>query len=364
MKKLKVVLSCLVAAALIAGVAGSVLISVKTYTQVQHQNDLLQAQIDENKPEDNNHENDITIGGQYHILDTSAVSEAYINNDDSKLDDTQKKTLKLASDLTAEIIKDDMSEYEKELAIYNWLTDNVTFDSGSMVAIPDAVGNCDKPIGVLQTKKAVCVGFATTFRLLCNMQGIECHVVHDTELSHSWDKVKIEGDWYNVDCTFDAGDSTSRYKNFNMSDVCFKQSHSWEMDIYPAATATKYSYAVQNAVEMKDIYKIPKNLKKQLDQKKARVYYRVATDSSDDITTMLTEIQSRMYTLYPDGYLDYSFFPIDEENFVVGVYLPTAQNADTNKDENYQKIIDAIDHVFGEQSGTTDGGAGNEGMEP
>ena len=53
--------------------------------------------------------------------------------------------------------------------------------------------------GVLKYHNAVCVGYATTFRMFMQMMGIECKVEHNTEKFHSWDVVKIDGDWYITD---------------------------------------------------------------------------------------------------------------------------------------------------------------------
>lgn len=75
--------------------------------------------------------------------------------------------------------------------------------------------------GVLLEGKAVCAGYAETFEMLCNAVGILTVCV--TSSSHEWNKVKLYGRWYVVDCTWDddADDTTGTvysYWCFNVSD--------------------------------------------------------------------------------------------------------------------------------------------------
>ena len=75
--------------------------------------------------------------------------------------------------------------------------------------------------GVLLEGKAVCAGYAEAFEMLCNAVGIETICV--TSSSHEWNKVKLYGRWYVVDCTWDddSDDTTGTvysYWCFNVSD--------------------------------------------------------------------------------------------------------------------------------------------------
>jgi len=50
---------------------------------------------------------------------------------------------------------------------------------------------------------AVCQGYAESYKYLLNKLGIYCEVVTSKSLNHAWNLVKIDGETYNVDCTFD-----------------------------------------------------------------------------------------------------------------------------------------------------------------
>jgi hypothetical protein len=117
----------------------------------------------------------------------------------------------LAHDLT----KDLHTDREKIRAIYRWVTQNIAYDVGAM-------GNAvtlmrQDPGAVLVRRKAVCDGYTFLVGTLARMAGMEAELVSghakglgvdDGELggSHSWDAVKVDGEWKLVDATWGAGD--------------------------------------------------------------------------------------------------------------------------------------------------------------
>lgn len=58
---------------------------------------------------------------------------------------------------------------------------------------------------VLNGLPAICTGYSRTFNLIANALGIECLAV--TGNAHAWNLVKVNGTWYNLDCTWDDSDS-------------------------------------------------------------------------------------------------------------------------------------------------------------
>ena len=130
--------------------------------------------------EDVAQENDVQIGGDYIIRATTQISDAYKSGDTSKLSDADKETLDMAKRVLDEIITDGMSDYEKELAVYEWMCANIGFDDGSLEVIPNVGSEVDNPHGVLKYHQAVCVGYATTFRMFMQMMDIEpTRAAHD-----------------------------------------------------------------------------------------------------------------------------------------------------------------------------------------
>lgn len=116
-----------------------------------------------------------------------------------------------AKDILRKIINDDMTDYEKTLAIFEYLVDKVSYDYDSLDAIDEYDGNnaCYFLEGVFEYNRAVCDGKSKAFVMLCRMEGIECLRDYGDSpnggAGHAWNYVKIDGTWYMVDTT--AGDA-------------------------------------------------------------------------------------------------------------------------------------------------------------
>lgn len=207
----------------------------------------------------------------HEIYDDTAVVEAYKSGDDSGLSDEDKFTLEKVTEVIDEIIKDDMTDYEKEFAVYTWLVKYVNYDEESFSAIPDNIEDYNYyPYGVLKYHSAICVGNATTFKLFMDILGIDCKIIHSTEEGeHAWNMVCLDGDWYHVDVTFDSGmNGEPGYEYFNVPD-CFKEDGGfpWDRDEFPVADSIKYTYILQDAKEIKSITELPQLIKDAFDEK-------------------------------------------------------------------------------------------------
>lgn len=99
--------------------------------------------------------------------------------------------------------------------------------------------------GVLLHGSGVCDSYSYAFWLLCRMAEIPCiRVTGDALGPHSWNKVAIEGTWYNVDVTWDDaayflnGVLTERvfHDYYLVSDETLAADHSWKQyDSMPQA---------------------------------------------------------------------------------------------------------------------------------
>lgn len=308
--------------------------------------------------EDVAQENDVTVGGEYVIKATTQISDAYKSGNASNLSDKDKETLGMAKSVLDEIITDGMSDYEKELAVYKWMTANIGFDSGSMTAIPeDESKPVDNPNGVLKNHEAVCVGYATTFRLFMQMLGIDCMVVHDSHLSHSWDLVKLDGQWYHTDIYSDAGSSTGNFSHFNLNDETMMSSQEWNTDFFPAADGYEYNYAYVNRTQCKDIYTIPEQVRAAINEQQGVVSFDFGDEISVDIyniaDTIMNQIENAV--VFGGDYgigLSWSWLDADGDN-IFCVYISYEKSEDPDvapgvTDETQQKIDDAVNKAFGD----------------
>ena len=73
----------------------------------------------------------------------------------------------------------------------------------------DTAKNCYSAYGCLVEGKAVCEGYAKAMQILCSKAGIKCIPVAGKAYDggavqpHLWNKVMIDGEWTNVDLTWD-----------------------------------------------------------------------------------------------------------------------------------------------------------------
>ena len=111
------------------------------------------------------------------------------------------------------------SDYDKALAAYRYLTENCTYDyymmsqSGNdLVHMFDSVLYPDEINYMLTYHKGVCFEYALTYQALCYVLGLDCYVVTgNAGGAHAWNIVQVDGQWYQADPTWDAGNSTYRY---------------------------------------------------------------------------------------------------------------------------------------------------------
>lgn len=326
-----------VAAILILGLAASTTISVFNLLTLKS----FIAEVEkERNPETT--EDYVRIAENYEIKPTTKISDAYKSGDTSELTDKEKETLDMAKDAIKEMkIKDDMSEYDKEKAVYDWMTSSLQQDRGALTVIPATQEDCDNPYGVLKYHNAVCVGYATTFRMFMQMMGMECMVVHNTERYHSWDIVKMDGEWYITDIYSDAGNGN--YGHFNMTDNIWGQNQSWDHDYFPAATSLKYNMAYQNKVTVDSVYDIPKALRKAMDKKLGSIMIGFKEKIEEEDATIASAITSLIDEQLMNG--NYKDMP-----YCLGMY-------------NWLQDPEDNSYLFSvEMAGYNDGAAGNSNL--
>ncbi len=110
--------------------------------------------------------------------------------------------------------------YEAELAIHDYLTENVTYDNS------DEVG-AHSPVGPLLTNKGVCEGISEAFCFIACACGIKTSMISGmlNKERHRWNLVEIGGKKYHLDVT---SDLSGMHAFFNCSDNKIRQTHSFE----------------------------------------------------------------------------------------------------------------------------------------
>ena len=155
------------------------------------------------------------------------------------------------------------TECEREEYIHNYIINNCDYDEEAAES-EGVQGNENDAYGVFVDGKAVCEGYSKAFQILCNKADIDCIQlmgIVDSD-NHVWNCVKIGGDWYQIDVTWDdVGDFIDdSHGYFNLTDSLMYEEHtlspkyseidaesflnlkSWCNFYVPKCTAEKYNY--------------------------------------------------------------------------------------------------------------------------
>ncbi len=195
------------------------------------------------------------------VYDSSPISRAYLSGDTNGLTESQLKIYDKASSAIAEIIKPDMTNYEKELAVHDYIVLHTEYDEVYINALGIMSPNADNPYGGLINGKTICSGYSTTFQLFMDMLEIPCKTIYAEDFmgdEHSWNMVEICGSWYYVDVCWDdpTPDFDSRpvrHKYFNVSEEYMKEKHTWDSSDFPETDSCEYSYISQTLTDLSDI---------------------------------------------------------------------------------------------------------------
>lgn len=172
--------------------------------------------------------------------------QAYRNG--TAVPDDQPKAQKLYEairEILSTQLQEGMSDYEKELALHDYLVSHCRYSEDT-----DQPEESDvyRAYGALVNQDAVCNGYAEALQILFVCSGVESQFVVGTAdgVDHAWNLVKIDGQWYHLDATWDdpvpdQGDKPL-HPYFNVDDTVMEQSHTWNRQDYPQATHMEANY--------------------------------------------------------------------------------------------------------------------------
>lgn len=124
----------------------------------------------------------------------------------------QEEIKERVREITDELISDDMSDFEKEIAINTYLCENAQYDDAALenaeqydfAWVDEEFYDSFTAYGILVDGVGVCAGYSAAFKLLADAAGLDSIVVTgylEGSIPHAWNKVKIEDEWYIVDAT-------------------------------------------------------------------------------------------------------------------------------------------------------------------
>lgn len=152
---------------------------------------------------------------------------AYRTGDYSALDEKQVQVMSIAEQIIGQC--QELSDYHKALFVHDYLTATTSY------------GFSEEPYsayGALVEHMAVCQGYAYAFKLCMDLMEIPCITVGGTAdngeevLSHAWNMIQLEDQWYHVDTTWDDATTSVDYGSwchlyFCVEDAFIVQNHIW-----------------------------------------------------------------------------------------------------------------------------------------
>ncbi len=153
-----------------------------------------------------------------------------------------------ADQIISAVIEPGMSDFEKLLILHDYIVENASYDT-DIHLVGEVLPESHAAYGVLIRGKGVCESYAKALKLLLDRLNMECLFVSGIAKGerHAWNMVKIGGDYYHVDATWndpimDDGTEVLRHDYFNITDEEIGATHTWDRHEYPVCTATTYNY--------------------------------------------------------------------------------------------------------------------------
>ncbi len=232
-------------------------VRIKNYSEAEYTIDFtehLPIQISEMKG--------LVKGTEAEITYTFTYTQAervlyYLTGGIIPLNEKEILTANAAKAVYGAVIKEGMTDYEKQLAIHDYLILNTAYDY-SAAPSDDAF----TPYGALVNKLAVCQGYTEAARILLSMAGVWNDTLSGTAdgQSHMWNIVRLDdGELYHMDVTwdderiFEDGTNVLSRAFLNMTDEQIDLSHDWDTVFQlerfgEGCTATEYNYLRRNGM--------------------------------------------------------------------------------------------------------------------
>ena len=128
------------------------------------------------------------------------------------------------SAIVATVVKGGMSDYEKALVLHDYLTQHAQYNVGYENESTDPYHATNHEAdGVLLKGTGVCESYTKAYGLLLDAVGIE----NDAQISdtHTWNLVKLDGEWYHVDVTWDDPTTDSQGTTLEISSRSGREGH-------------------------------------------------------------------------------------------------------------------------------------------
>ncbi len=156
-----------------------------------------------------------SLGYSYYPNKIAAFVPGYIEGDLKALKD---RFIETAKSRYLSLIDDDMDDFTKAVILHDALVLNTYYPK-------DYITNPGSNYTYMLEGYGVCQYYSECYAYLLAQVGIKSEIVSSSDMGHAWLKIKLDGEWYNVDSTWDdpMNDKVGKayHSNFLYSDAAF-----------------------------------------------------------------------------------------------------------------------------------------------
>lgn len=142
----------------------------------------------------------ITLGGNDVIFTEMDFSDSYAYTDAATIN-RNRALIEAEVNAILATIHPAMTDAEKALAVHDWFVLRYAYNTPA--SKQDELSEAHRIDGLFIDKTAVCQGYALGYIYVLQKLGIDAVYVPSDELNHAWNMVKLGGQWYHVDVTWD-----------------------------------------------------------------------------------------------------------------------------------------------------------------
>jgi transglutaminase/protease-like cytokinesis protein 3 len=148
---------------------------------------------------------------------------ALLRYSDYNADDTIKELLATANAIVEKAVASSDDLKDRLLYINNAIGEKTRYDRNSkFVTLEGTLYNGDKEhpnpehdaTGALLSGLAVCDGYSAAYELCLNILGVDNYLVTSKNGEHIWNRVKVDGEWLNVDVTWNDGGVVKMHNDY------------------------------------------------------------------------------------------------------------------------------------------------------
>ena len=223
-----------------------------------------------------------TYNFRFYVMDKAAnLYYLRLNFNISVSDDKYPSVDSIVRSAVAECnSKTDGSEYAKALWLHDWLLEQLEYDktlkwSSAESALTRGLGTCQS--------------YESAYAKLLTAAGIENSETRDTYDGHTWNAMKLDGLWYQTDCTWDDSSDNwysfdQRHLYFGLTDELMAIAHPGHSKIYTTdtyktrSTSLADNYFVRAGDAEKWVKAYADRIQKNLDAGKTE--FKIAADNS------------------------------------------------------------------------------------